>query len=398
MIKRGLAPQVIQFVDEKLASPTFTSFRYWIWRAKAHANMEQWEQAELDLKQHEQWLTKVMSLTTSHGLAGYYFYMPEAVLLEGFLRLRIEGEAAAKESWRRGISDDPRFKEEPSKTGEYWILKSICEDLSDSDVSVILERAGISSAAPGTIQQSLKSLSESKIFGDMMRNLLRSEHGRKHAERFAMGQIYRWEARNGILPIALYEMIHQAACNGVFSEEQDTICWELAERMIYAVSREGTIQLPQIGLLGVTFRRGEMGFLGWSGVALSLKNEVRWPFAYFLSHRLLNLNRVKDAENLMKSVVKNCEPDSKLGKLAKSDLELLTNNQGILIVQSKTANSKSLQIVKDGQVAQTVMIEKLVEVRIDAGLYQLKMESTDGQLSSESVEIKLCQRILVEVK
>ena len=100
----------------------------------------------------------------------------------------------------------------------------------------------------------------------------------------------------------------------------------------------------------------------------------------------------------MKSVVKNCEPDSKLGKLAKSDLELLTNNQGILIVQSKTANSKSLQIVKDGQVAQTVMIEKLVEVRIDAGLYQLKMESTDGQLSSESVEIKLCQRILVEVK
>src|SRR5262249_40176393 len=111
---------------------------------------------------------------------------------------------------------------------------------------------------------------------------------------------------------------------GKLSAEHDDLIWR-AGAGFFDAYRDGKIDVPQ-GVQLVFAWKGNVGFLGWAGVAPSLPPDLRGVAAYLLGHRCLRLKQGKDAGMLCQTAVKGAGTNQVLRKLAEAELERLSRD------------------------------------------------------------------------
>jgi len=96
----------------------------------------------------------------------------------------------------------------------------------------------------------------------------------------------------------------------------------MADRVCTAIFENGEITRPQLVQLGFAWK-GVTNFLGWAGVAPTLKPDLRGPLAYVLGMRCLRLNKPDDAAALFKTARDDAPKGSRLKALAQAELDRL---------------------------------------------------------------------------
>jgi len=284
-------------------------------RARIHATLGQWGQAAHDLDEFFR-LTNVDEV-------GYHHYSA-ACLIRGFLREREGDPAGALEAWRIGHEaarvGDPDFLSAGGGSSlmlllHYTVLSSLSGQLTDADADAIVQKAfKFQSAGPiGAMFQNAIEIPTS-----VMRQMWHTQRGRRAAEHLAFQDVPLAEYIRLPVLVAASQYVRQNGFGGELSPDDETIVWELAER-VYSAYKEGHISVSQVLQLGLTWK-GTTSAFGWGGVQGSLEPDLRGPLAYVLGHRYRRLGKSDQAINFFQVAEQDAPADSLVHRRAREEV------------------------------------------------------------------------------
>lgn len=324
MRERGTPYPALQELNERLFAgperrPQPNYQELWIERARLHAAMEQWEEAEKDI---EEYFRNVPpdSIDTRNIAA--------AALIRGFLRERRGDVSSAQDAWlagwRRIDFRSPLFGELMGGTigfGNVVLLASLTNTWTDEDAELVLTQGVLPRVAQvGEFPTALvrEALRAALPVG---RALHTNRRWRECARRLAFLDISLPDyARLPAVEFAL-EMIHLQALPGGLSADQESLCRQLCMDF-YTAAMSGKLRKSQLLLIAASWK-GSSGLFGWGGVAGGLEPSLRKRLAYVLGHRYLFLNKPKEAAEFFRTATLDEPADSPLRKLAQAELDRL---------------------------------------------------------------------------
>jgi tetratricopeptide (TPR) repeat protein/predicted Ser/Thr protein kinase len=300
-------------------------------RARIHAAMKQWDDAEKDIEDYLRLVDDKARLTGDKSV-------PEACLLAGFLRQQRGDQKGALEAWRRGL---PPVREGESvdlaiyadKTGRVILYPLILASLADQPVSspeaILGTFVPLLKALPGGQASEKKGGSFYKeMMGELMhitpamlKNMWRSRRGQQYARHMAFLDIPLAESVRVPPVLMATEIIRDKAFPDGTTPEQETILEEAGDRM-YGAYFDGRMNLFQ-GFQFAMALKGNLTEFGWGGVAPTLDAATRGPTAYVLGFVYLRLERPDDAAKLFQTAVTDAPPDSPLRRIAQDELDRL---------------------------------------------------------------------------
>ena len=330
----------------------------------------------------------------------------ELFLLKGFLREHFDDQPGATKYWREGyrlfkpVIDGVRT--EPDIVFG-MLLGSLSGEMTGSEVSVLLSRL-LSLGTRSTLVGLARSMLPEDRMATAVESMWDSPRGRRHARAVAFQTLtLRDRVRIPVL-LALVSFVRQDAFGGELSEAQEQLVWSAAEDSFEGLTQTGKLQAPQIVQLGLTWK-GTTNFLGWAGVVPALEStselrDLRGRLAYILAHRFLQRKDRPQAEEFLRTALKDAPADSDLARLAQTDLDLLAADKGRLIVLGNVDKPGRIALRKpDGTEVASVDVSSRAQCDVPAGTYQLATlpRRDDWRLSEAKVTLKPARRKTVQV-
>jgi tRNA A-37 threonylcarbamoyl transferase component Bud32 len=297
-------------------------------RARLQAALGDWEGAEKDLAECFRLMQGL------GGRAGYALHST-AHLLRGFLLERRGDRAGAAAAWRAGSwkawRDRLPREAQPVEVLPYHIttatvslhhliLTALTDELTDAEAEEAvgqLVKGFAGKEAPPQFAAVAARFPPSAL-----REMWKTPRGREYARRIAFRDLPYAESLRAPVLLLGAEIVRQEGFGGELSAEQDELVWQAASAS-YALYADGKVGTAQALQLGLAWKKGITGLLGWASVAPSLPAEVRGPLAYAFGHRLLRLKMPREAEDLFRSALADAPRDSPLRRLAQAELDRL---------------------------------------------------------------------------
>jgi hypothetical protein len=308
-------------MPEDWGTPTYLLLE----RARLEAALGDWDGAEKDL-------TECLRLLKAHpNLRGNYFSYSAAHLMRGFLLERRGDRKGAVAAWRAGrwktwreaLPPDERAGRAPP-FGEaaglhHLLLMALSDEMTDAEAEEALAQAKsafLGDKAPPQFADAVR------FPPSALREMWRTPRGREYARKIAFRDLNFAEHVRAPWLLIGAEIVRQEAFAGDLSAEQDELVWQTAGAG-FALYAGGKISTSQAAELGLAWKKGITGFLGWASVAPTLPPEVRGPLAYLFGCRLLRLNKPREAEEMFRSALADAPKDAPLRRLAQAELDRL---------------------------------------------------------------------------
>jgi WD40 repeat protein/tetratricopeptide (TPR) repeat protein len=313
---RGQPKQSLQEVDywlyEKPGVYRPGSYRRYLLleRARSHAALEQWREAEQDIE----------ALFQDMPAEVRTLHYAECCLLRGFIREQRGDHAGALEAWKMGVPPDDQF---PRLTfGFEFVFKlflmSLTDQLTDARAeqlwSIILGGFGGESAVTA-----LNAVF--RVPPALLREAWRSPRGQQYARAYAFRSVPFPELIRVPPLLLVNQLLHQGALPDQVTPEMDDYVWGLVENT-YLRFMAGKFTTGHVVAFGLTWK-GTINFPGWTVLNNSLEPADRGPLAYVYGHRYLRLKRPDDALMFFRTARKDAAAGSVLSRLAQAELDRL---------------------------------------------------------------------------
>jgi tRNA A-37 threonylcarbamoyl transferase component Bud32 len=296
-------------------------------RVRLQAALGDWDAAEKDL-------AECFRLSEAAGASRSYLVHSTAHLLRGFLKERRGDRAGALSAWRAGSWQAWRDRlppgVQPSQTTPYQlsglqtlhhlIVTALSDELTDAEAEKALGPLLTALAGKEVPPQFAAVV---RFPPSALREMWKTPRGRELARRLAFQELPFPEALQTPPLLLVAEVVRQEGFGDSLTAEQDELVWETALKSA-ALYAQGKIDLTQALQLGMAWKKGVTGFLGWAAVAPALPAEVRGPLAYLLGRRLLRLKKPQEAEGLFRSALADAPKDSPLRRLTQEELDRLS--------------------------------------------------------------------------
>ncbi len=329
----GEAPRALSLLDQQLldidGQYRTDHLALLVERARVHACLEQWEDAEKDL-------TTLVSLSSAAELG--YARFSGCCLLLGCLRDRRGDAEGALSAWRDGAMDkSPEHGALKLRDVEGFahalVLASLGEQFTADDVSWLIQKISKTVAAAhrippsvieGTVRIFLVDLTPARIAG-VVRETFRNPRGRQVAEHWAFRDQPMHELIAGFLDSLAVEIVDQLLIPEELSPEQQALAGQFAAGA-YAAYYEGSLDKSHLMQMLMVWN-GLTGLGGWQTLAPKLDADMRGPAAYFFGHRYLQLKRPSVAVDFWKGALEDAKADSTLERLCRAELDRVEQEQ-----------------------------------------------------------------------
>ncbi|MGD0093770.1 MAG: hypothetical protein ABSE73_28005, partial [Planctomycetota bacterium] len=326
---RQQAPAALKLLDSALlgkgGKPLTDRLSLLVERARIHAALEQWTEAEGDLE---------LFFKSAAPKDIPYKYWAAGRLLQGCLAERRGDKPAQEEAWLAGTVEQwcalRKENQFPVNTMEKVLLlhlSALTGTLKRAHLDAILDVYGDTEAQANptsAVQALLRNLYQSggsqilaegfKLTPESAIALWQNPHGRAVARAQAFLNVPLGEIVGGPMCLFWLGMVQSAVARPL-SAEEDALLWE-AGKLGFERLKQGKLSITHIAQLAMSFSTGETGMLGWGGLAKALPPEVRGPFGYFLGFRLEALGKGSEALGVWRAALKDAPPNSLLQKLA----------------------------------------------------------------------------------
>lgn len=287
-------------------------------RARLHAALGQFALAEKDVLA---FLEHAQSQTVDAR------YTTHASLVLGFLRERRGDLAGARKAWKDGLPDEPfaegTFKNGGLKAFHEGMLATLSGELSEADVGRLKEhflptgKKTNNVLLSSAIQIALPEATPARLV-KAGRSVWERPANREIARQIAMRELSLTETiRLTLITATAHGANHIGFGDELTPEEQELLYQTAAQG--YTAYIGGQLGKRHALQFLMTWK-GTTSFLGWAGIAPSLKPALRGPLAYFFALRLLRLNQPQDAMTLFRTAAKDAPADSLLSRLAQKRL------------------------------------------------------------------------------
>jgi tetratricopeptide (TPR) repeat protein len=293
-------------------------------RARAHAALSKWDQAENDLDD----MARLLPPDTT-----YQFYAA-CRLMKGFLCARRGDEAGAKQSWKEGTYPaylarlPERMRSQAPPLGNphqkemllhHLIMASLSDELSDAEAatifSALVKMLGDKSLAVQMVQAV-------KVEPSLLRNTWRSPRGREVGRRIAFLDLSPQEFVRFPMYLAAEQKFKQDLLTGEPNAEMEEQLWQIVSSLAEGIF-SGRINKRQAIQISLAYK-GTMNVFGWKGVAPTLEPGLRAKLAFLLGLRFSRKKETRDAETLFRTTIADAPADSVLRKLAEAELKRAT--------------------------------------------------------------------------
>jgi serine/threonine protein kinase len=250
-------------------------------------------------------------------------------LMQGFLLERDGNHSAARAEWAAGtlknwlktVPERERADAEANLAAyirlQQLVLAALSEELSDGEATQYLNWAvagvGGDGAAAG-----LASLAG--IHPMSVRRMWQSPRGREFAEKIAFRTVSFAEIVRTTPLLLVAEVIREQAFDNELSPDQEAVVWDML-REAFALYSSGKLGKKQAVQIGMTWKSGVTGFIGWDSVAPGLPPAMRGPLAYILAHRFVHLKMDEKAAAFLQKAADDSPKDSRLRRLARAELD-----------------------------------------------------------------------------
>jgi hypothetical protein len=279
-----------------------------------------------DVARHD--LDEVARLLRQPAAAGDANSASALHLMRGILLERDGDHAAARaawasgtlENWLKSVPEGQRASAEATRTGaarlQQMILGALSDRLSDAEAARYLDWAV---AGAGDDRTVAGAAALAGIGPDVLRRMWQTPRGRRCAEGIAFRSVSFAEVLRAPLLLAAEQIIREQAFGNELSADQEAVVHDLVRDAftLYSTGKLGKQQAVQIGM---TWKSGVTGFLGWGSVAPHLSPAVRGPLAYVLAHRVRSLQMADKAAPFLRTAVDDSAEGSSLRRLAQAEL------------------------------------------------------------------------------
>ena len=297
-------------------------------RARLHAVLGQWEQAEKELQDYYR--------ATDEADDDFRTYS-RACLMDGFLRQRKGDVAGALAVWKQGA--ELAHKPLPNESGQRYagsgmglllgqILIGLSDQVTEGDFDVLLDHVAkaLPEFAPGV---SVDEGRGAHITKQIMRNLVpirtpvirdmwRSPRGRELARRIAFREASIRDCVLGPATLFMGELMHQVVFADGMSADQEEIVWNLMADGFKAFEKEELPALVYVWIFATL--KGNVGPAGWKGVQASVPKNLRGPLAYVFGVLYVKRNQRDQGIEFFRSAIADTAPDSKVARLAQDEI------------------------------------------------------------------------------
>lgn len=388
--KRGHPEVALAAVDERIYQKNGrlnSPVNAWLWlrRAECHARLGNWESAEQDLAE--------LNRSASHLEQEEVMYITfQSALLHGWL-LEMRGDhVGAVAAWRKGIPADPRLRAHLYMPAEYIFLRALSGDLDSTDCDRLIDK--LQGDSSGSMTRVARGVVSPETLLPAARSIFQSRYGQDLVWRMASGELFDSEVTQLLVVLSAFELVRQGAFHGQMTPEQEDLLYSAANDLYRAYTRFGRINVLQAGQAALAWK-GNIGVLGWGGLAATLTPDLRGPLAYIVAHRVLARAPGTPPEQIraiFRTALTDAAPESLLSRLAARDLELLSSGSGLVHVHSSIPVSLRLDFLIGDAVQKSVVIEHSQEIELPIGEYQLRLhsESTLSRLSTSQLTVTAC--------
>jgi hypothetical protein len=314
-------------------------------RARIHAVLKQWDQAEKDL---DEWFR-----VASEERMSYLGY-GTAWLLRGFLEEQRGRPDRAVAAWRRGLfkayaqrKGRPPARPDPFRLGGMQnvaiglMLGSLADDLSDKDVTELLSQ--LAPYFSGLPVWWVRAHVLDVVPAAVLRRIFQRPQGHDYARKLAFHDLSAREALRGMVLALAAEILRYGAFSSNPTPEQEAILWKVAEDG-YGIYWSGKLSLDQLQaqlrpLLAIW--QGKLDKTAWERVLPEVEPSFRGGLAYVFGRRLIMANKLPDAEVLLRTALSYAPPGSTLHRLTQTELGRLKayqlNNSSWAVVRQPGA-------------------------------------------------------------
>lgn len=316
-------------------------------------------------------------------------FIPASLALGGVLRRQHRVEEA-HEVWRRALAIIRR-KQAP---GAYHML---CAHIIGSQLGDWTEtdnRRFFNAVLPGRSAGSLLTTLRDRLIDTpaalpAMQDLWRLRVAQPWLERFVFDQVpmpHRIWVPFQLLGVSY---LKHTAFGGAVSAEQEHALWQLAQQIVQETVKQGYDNPRLLAQISPYLSSWLIGLPASPLVVDQLPEEVRCGMGYVLAHRFLRRGNLDAAKQLLGYAAQLAGAESQLKSLAEQDLDLVTQNEGLLVVPDGSAVQGSMLIVRQGtQMVCELPISGAVQHRLKVGSYEAEIRRP-GESAATRYQVQL---------
>ena len=316
--QKGRTREALTLVNRNLQQPPDTPdrLRLHVERARIHAAMDMWDEAERDINAFLQ--SPVVHTT--------YRDFSAAHMIQGFLLRRQGEDQQALEAWRGGTYDrwrpsDGRGQPAALKlTGMEFenalVMASLSRQLTAAELATLLDVSLLGEGFAGLLAKR-----QAHMVAPAVAAMATQPSSLARLETLALQQSGLRQYVRIPLVLLFLQVTRQCAPGQAWSPEEERLVEQLVEDAVEAFA-EGTINQLHVVQLFATWK-GTTGVLGWGGASAQLPGQVRGPAAYVFGHRYIQREELPQARRFFESAVADAESNPVLKRLASAALEKL---------------------------------------------------------------------------
>ena len=259
---------------------------------------------------------------------GSYFFFAEIHLLKGLIREQRSDSAGALAAWKAGTfeawqaeGNDPERVMQPDTALALRDDMVLCAWSGQGDDAAFARKFRNLLALFSQGSLPAESVRLLRMPPTVVRDVWKTPRGREVVRRSLFRESSLREA--AVSPILLLEVgyLREGAMPAMTAAEEEVL-WKGLDGL-FELYRAGKLPQARLLQLGLAWKQGVTGFLGWGSVAPVLPPDVRGPIAYALAFHLEKLGQKDDARKLFLSVGKLAAKGSPLEGLARAQAERL---------------------------------------------------------------------------
>ena len=316
LCRQNQVEEAAKVLDRFLASDTYSSPELLlVERARTAAVAQSWSEAEAYIER----------LFREGRIGDFSNSYKDACLLRGFLCDRRGDKAAAQDAWRQGLRNTPVNAFFGQEFIAHLLLVSLTGELDDRQAQELLQNA-LSEISSGSMLEVLKGSLGTTVFRPallraMFLNAWRRPRGQEFLAKFVLRQLSFVDQVRLPPQLIAAEALRQGALPKELSAEQESVLWQTVTSAYNQFVKTQSLTERHFLQFALTWK-GTTNFLGWGGVAPSLKPPFRAQLAYVFGHRYRDrLKRSQEAIAFFRTAAQDSPPGSTLQRLAQKELD-----------------------------------------------------------------------------
>ncbi|MBN67880.1 MAG: hypothetical protein CME32_01190 [Gimesia sp.] len=376
--------EALQIVTALMERPGLTQYhkcRYLLERGYINCALGNWPGAEQDIETGWR-ILKNFPLEKAKDLRCLIS------AIRGFLQYQKGNAELARQMWGAGYNSiKPSIKQgglTPSLAGYVMLIGSLSHEMTDQEANRIVE-IYISALSSHPLSGLTKTVG-SKRFSNVIMHCWKTPRGLKYARELAFRLHPQTEKYRLTLSLIFIEFAREMAFHGgTLSSVQEQEIFNLANDFYDGFFRSGEINISHVIPLAATLK-GQVGFLGWGGVAHRLGSSRRARMAYIFAHYYLERKQVEQARKFFEEAKTHAEPDTALSRLVEEDQELLNKQSGQIFVRSNLNQAVKIRFLQGEKVIRKISAKNGTSFDLPAGTYQIELESGETETKLQQKE------------